>query len=146
MAQNGNKIKTFLTDGLGSGTFTWVAGETSSNLSLQRTMIETSDKSSDCANFIAGRLSGSASVTVNLDETATDTQVKMVKSFYNGQKLFAFQGELGDDDAPVKGTAYEALVSGLDRDYPDDALVTATFNLQICGKPLEFPTIEEDEE
>lgn len=143
MAENGNKKKTYLTDGLGTGTHTWVAGETSSNLSLQRNMIETSDKSSDCANYIAGRLSGTSSVTVNLDETATESQIKMVKSFYNGQKIFVFQGELdGTGKTPAKGTAYEALVSGLDRDFPDDAVVTATFNLQICGKPVEYPSID----
>lgn len=141
MAYNGNKRKVYLTDGKGSGTFVWVAGETSSNLSLQRNMIETSDKQSDCADFLAGRLSGTASVTVNLDDTATDSQRKMVKSFYDGQKIFVFQGEISGENTPANGTAYEALVSGLDRDYPDDAVVTATFNLQLCGKPVEYPTI-----
>ena len=144
MAYNGNNRKVYLTDGKGTGAFVWVAGETSSNLSLQRNMIETSDKSSDCADFLAGRLSGTASVTVNLDEKATDSQRKMVKSFYDGQKLFVFQGEVSGDTAsttPVNGTAYEALVSGLDRDYPDDAVVTATFNLQLCGKPEEYPKL-----
>lgn len=141
MAYNGNKRKVYLTDGKGSGTFVWVAGETSSNLSLQRNMIETSDKQSDCADFLAGRLSGTASVTVNLDDTATDSQRKMVKSFYDGQKIFVFQGEISGDNTPANGTAYEALVSGLDRDYPDDAVVTATFNLQLCGKPVEYPDI-----
>lgn len=140
MAENGNKKKVYLTDGKGTGTFTWVAGETSSNLSLQSNMIETSDKSSKYADFIAGRISGTASVTVNLDESATDSQVKLVKAFYNGQKVFVFQGEI-DGTNPVSGTAYEALVSGLDRDYPDDAVVTATFNLQVCGEPVEYPTI-----
>ena len=141
MAYNGNKRKVYLTDGKGSGTFVWVAGETSSNLSLQRNMIETSDKQSDCADFLAGRLSGTASVTVNLDDTATDSQRKMVKSFYDGQKIFVFQGEISGENTPANGTAYEALVSGLDRDYPDDAVVTATFNLQLCGKPVEYPDI-----
>lgn len=143
MAENGNKRKVYLTDGKGTGTFTWVAGETSSNLSLQRNMIETSDKGSEHATFIAGRQSGTASVTVNLDDSATDSQRKMVKAFYDGQTIFIFQGEVGTDgNAPTNGTAYEALISGLDRDYPDDALVTATFNLQITGKPEEFPTLQ----
>ena len=140
MAYNGNKRKVYLTDGKGTGTFVWVAGETSSNLSLQANMIEISDKSSKFADFLAGRISGTASVTVNLDETATESQVELVKSFYNGQKVFVFHGEV-NADAPVNGTAYEALVSGLDRDYPDDAVVTATFNLQVCGEPVEYPTI-----
>lgn len=137
---NGNKKKVYLTDGKGTGTFTWVAGETSSNLSLSANMIETSDKSSKYADFLAGRISGTASVTVNLDETATDSQIKLVKAFYNGQRIFVFHGEV-NDGAAVTGTAYEALVSGLDRDYPDDAVVTATFNLQVCGEPVEYPTI-----
>lgn len=143
MAENGNKRKVYLTDGKGTGTFTWVAGETSSNLSLQRNMIETSDKGSEHATFIAGRQSGTASVTVNLDDSATDSQRKMVHAFYDGQTIFIFQGEVGTDgNTPTNGTAYEALISGLDRDYPDDALVTATFNLQITGKPEEFPTLQ----
>lgn len=144
MAYNGNKRKVYLTDGKGSGSFVWVAGETSSNLSLQRNMIETSDKRSDHADFIAGRMSGTSSVTVNLDDTATESQRKMIGALYNGQRIFVFQGEISGDGAgatPVNGTAYEALVSGLDRDFPDDAVVTATFNLQVCGEPIEYPTI-----
>lgn len=142
MAVNGNSRRTYLTDGKGTGTPVWVAGETSSNLSLQANMIETSDKETRYADFLAGRISGTASVTVNLDETATESQVKMVKAFYNGQKLFVFQGEVGTDGKSfANGTAYEALVSGLDRDFPDDGVVTATFNLQVCGEPVEYPTI-----
>lgn len=142
MAENGNKRKVYLTDGKGTGTFVWVAGETSSNLSLQRNMIETSDKNSMHATFVAGRQSGTASVTVNLDDSATDSQRKMVKAFYNGQTVFVFMGELNDGGAtPANGTAYEALISGLDRDYPDDAVVTATFNLQVTGEPIEYPTL-----
>ena len=140
MAENGNKRKAYLTTSKGSGTFTWVAGETSSNISLQSNMIETSDKGSKYADFLAGRISGTASVTVNLDDTATDSQREMVKSFHNGQKLFVFLGEVSEE-APVNGTAFEALVSGLDRDFPDDGLVTATFNLQVCGEVVEYPTI-----
>ena len=141
MAYNGNKRKVYLTDGKGSGKFVWVAGETSSNLSLQRNMIETSDKSSEHATFVAGRQSGTASVTVNLDDSATESQRKMVKAFHNGQSIFVFQGEVGEGNAPLNGTAYEALISGLDRDYPDDGVVTATFNLQLTGAPVEYPTI-----
>lgn len=141
MAYNGNNRKVYLTDGKGTGTFVWVAGETSSNLSLQRNMIETSDKSSDYATFVAGRQSGTASVSVNLDDTATDSQRKMVKAFYNGQSIFVFQGELGAEEKPTNGTAYEALISGLDRDYPADGVVTAIFNLQLTGAPVEYPTI-----
>lgn len=141
MAYNGNNRKVYLTDGKGTGTFVWVAGETSSNLSLQRNMIETSDKSSDHATYVAGRQSGTASVSVNLDDTATDSQRKMVKAFYNGQSIFVFMGEVGDENKPTNGTAYEALISGLDRDYPSDGVVTATFNLQLTGAPVEYPTI-----
>lgn len=140
MAYNGNSRKVYLTDGLGTGAFVWVAGETSSSLNLSRNMIEVADKSSQASDYMAGRLSGTASVTVNLDDSATTSQRKMVKNFYNGQKLFVYQGELGSADKPQNGTAYEALVSGLDRDYPDDGIVTATFNLQLCGMPIEYPT------
>lgn len=141
MAENGNKRKVYLTDGKGTGTFTWVAGETSSNLSLQRNMIETSDKNSIHATYLAGRQSGTAAVTVNLDDSATDSQRKMVKAFHDGQTIFVFMGELGDSNKPINGTAYEALISGLDRDFPDDAVVTATFNLQLTGEPVEYPIL-----
>ena len=140
MAENGNKRKAYLTTGKGTGEFTWVAGETSSNISLQSNMIETSDKGSKYADFLAGRISGTASVTVNLDDTATDSQREMVKAFHNGQKLFVFIGEVSGN-AAANGTAFQALVSGLDRDYPDDGLVTATFNLQVCGEVVEYPAI-----
>lgn len=140
MAINGNTYKMYLTTTKGAGTFTWVAGETSSNLSLSRNMIETSDKSSSAATFIAGRSSGTASVTVNLDKNATDSQRKMVNSFHSGEKLFCFQGEVGADNAPVQGTAFEALISSIDREYADDSNVTANFSLQITGSVVEYPT------
>jgi PKD repeat protein len=140
MAENGNKRKMYLTDGIGTGSLVWVAGETSSNLSLQRNMIETSDKRSSHATFVAGRQSGTSSVTVNLDDTATESQRKMVKAFHNGQSIFVFHGEVSEGNEPLNGTAYEALISGLDRDYPDDGVVTATFNLQLTGAPVEYPT------
>ena len=141
MAVNGNKRKVYISTSSSSGEYTWVAGETSSNISIQSNMIETSDKGSKFADFLPGRISGTASVTVNLDAGATSSQRSMIESLFNGQRLFVFIGELEQDTKPVPehGTAFEALVSGLDRDYPDDGVVTATFNLQICGVITEYP-------
>lgn len=140
MAINGNTYKMYLTTTKGSGTFTWVAGETSSNLSLSVNMIETSDKSSKAAQYIPGRFSGTASVSVNLDKDATDSQRKMIDSFHKGDPIFCFQGEVSDDNSPVQGTAFEALISSIEREYSDDATVTANFSLQITGEVVEYPT------
>lgn len=141
MTINGNTYKMYLTTTKGSGTFTWVAGETSSNLSLSVNMIETSNKSSKAATYMAGRSSGTASVSVNLDKDATDSQRKMINSFHKGDPIFCFQGEVSEDgNTPVQGTAFEALISSIEREYSDDATVTANFSLQITGEVVEYPT------
>jgi predicted secreted protein len=129
-----------MTDGKGTGTFTWVGGEQSNNLNRTADAIEVSDKRSHAwREFISGKRSATASVTCNLDDSATAAQRKMLKAFGKGQKVFCFIGTLTDGDAPATGTAFEAIITGCNEDNPQDAASTRTFDLQVSGEPIEYP-------
>jgi predicted secreted protein len=137
----GNERCFYMTDGKGTGTFTWVGGEQSNNLNRSADAIEVSDKKSHSwREFITGKRSATAAVTCNLDDTASAAQRRMLSAFGKGQKVFCFIGILSDEgDAPVSGTAFEAIITGCNDDNPQDAASTRSFDLQVSGEPIEYP-------
>lgn len=149
MAENttvvlGNERCFYMTDGKGTGTFTWIGGEQSNNLNRSADAIEVSDKKSHAwREFISGKRSATASVTCNLDDSASSAQRKMLSSFSKGQKVFCFIGILADGNkAPSVGTAFEAIITGCNDDNPQDNASTRSFDLQVTGEPIEYPTTE----
>lgn len=139
----GNERCFFMTDGKGTGTFTWIGGEQSNNLNRSADAIEVSDKKSNAwREFISGKRSATASVTCNLDDSASSAQRKMLQSFGKGQKVFCFIGILNGDEGsstPAVGTAFEAIITGCNDDNPQDAASIRSFDLQVSGEPIEYP-------
>lgn len=137
----GNERCFYMTDGKGTGTFTWVGGEQSNTLNRTADAIEISDKKASAwREFIAGKRSATASVSCNLDDSATSAQREMLASFTKGQKVFVFIGIL-DGEKPAAGTAFEAIITGCNDDNPQDAASTRSFDLQVTGEPVEYPTV-----
>jgi predicted secreted protein len=135
----GNERCFYMTDGKGTGTFTWIGGEQSNGISRSADAIEVSDKKSHAwREFIAGKRSATANVTCNLDDSASSAQRKMLKSFSQGQKVFCFSGVL-NDTTPAQGTAFEAIITGCNDDNPQDAASSRSFDLQVTGEPVEYP-------
>lgn len=138
----GNERCFYMTDGKGSGTFTWIGGEQSNTLNRTADAIEVSDKKSHAwREFLAGKRSATASVTCNLDDTASAAQRSMLASFAKGQKVFVFIGILEGETTPSVGTAFEAIITGANDDNPQDAASTRSFDLQVTGEPIEYPTL-----
>lgn len=139
----GNERCFYMTDGLGTGSFTWVGGEQSNSFSRSADAIEVTDKKAGAwREFIAGKKSATASVSCNLDDSASSAQRTMLASFSKGQKVFCFSGVLGDDGAtPSQGTAFEAIITACNDDNPQDAASTRSFDLQVTGEPVEYPTL-----
>lgn len=137
----GNDRCFYMTDAKGSGTFTWIGGEQSNNLNRSADAIEIADKQMKYKEFLAGKRSATASVTCNLDDSASAVQRKMLASFNKGAKVFCFVGTLGTGDTPAEGTAFEAVITSCSEDNPQDAVSTRSFDLQVSGEPVEYPTI-----
>lgn len=139
----GNDRCFYMTDGKGTGTFTWIGGEQSNSFNRSADTIEVgSDKKTRWREFIAGKMSATASVSCNLDDKASSAQRKMLASFSKGQKVFCFSGLVSGDagaEVPAEGTAFEAIITGCNDDNPQDANSTRSFDLQVSGEPIEYP-------
>lgn len=137
----GNERCFYLTTAKGSGTFTWIGGEQSNNFNRSADTIEVSNKKTIWKEFLAGKKSATASVTCNLDESASNAQLSMLKSFGKGDKVFCFVGEVSGTDslAPANGTAFEAIITSCNEDNPQDGVSTRSFDLQVTGEPIEYP-------
>lgn len=143
MATFGNDRCFYMTDGKGTGKFTWIGGEQTNNISRSADTLEVSDKQSHgWREFIAGKRSATASVSCNLDDTASSAQKEMLASFGKGQKVFCFIGTLSGNsgsETPAQGTAFEAIITGCNDDNPQDGVSTRSFDLQVTGEPINYP-------
>lgn len=138
----GNDRCLYMTDGKGTGKFVWIGGEQSNNFNRSADAIEVADKKMSWKEFLAGKRSATASVSCNLDDSATSAQRTMLKSFNKGQKVFCFSGKVSGDagsEVPVEGTAFEAIITGCSDDNPQDAVSTRSFDLQVSGEPIDYP-------
>ena len=90
----GNERCFYMTDTKGSGKFTWIGGEQSNNLNRSADTIEVSHKQTKWKEFLAGKMSATASVSCNLDDSASSAQRAMLASFQKGAKVFCFVGNI----------------------------------------------------
>ena len=141
----GNDRCFYMTDGKGTGKFTWIGGEQSNNINRTADPIEVADKKMTWKEFMVGKRSATASVSCNLDDSASAAQKAMLKSFSKGQKVFCFAGKVqgtAGSETPAEGTAFEAIITGCSDDNPQDATSTRSFELQVTGEPVEYPVAE----
>lgn len=142
MATIGNERCFYMTDGKGTGKFTWIGGEQSNSISRSADAIEVADKKTIWKEFLAGKRSATASVSCNLDDNASSAQRAMLKSFGEGQKVFCFAGTVtgqSGSETPAEGTAFEAIITACNDDNPQDSVSTRSFDLQVSGEPVEYP-------
>lgn len=145
MATTGN-LRKFYLKGSGSPAYTWLAGEQSNSFNRSAETIEVSDKSTEWAQFLSGKKSATADVTVNLDDTATTEQHKMLQSFYKGQEVECFVGTISGEPAsgtPSEGDAFTAIITACNDTNDNYAVASRSFSLQVTGKPEHYPSIEE---
>lgn len=120
---------------------TWLEGEQSNNFNRSGEAIDVSDKSSNWAAFIAGRRSATADVNVNLDDTATSEQRKLLDSFDKGETVYCFVGTLTTGSSPVasEGDFFEAIVTAANDTNEKDNVASRSFSLQVSGRPIHYP-------
>lgn len=131
MAENGNVRRVYLVE---QGTSTFVVGQTSGSASINDELLEASDKTDEWARYVSGKKSWSATVGVNLDNTATAKQVEFIKSLVAGQSVEIFVGVLSGDEQSdgIAGTAY---VASIEDTFDNGALSTRSINLTGNGVP-----------
>jgi hypothetical protein len=131
MAQNGNTRKLYLVD---TATNTYVVGQTSVNTSLTNDLIETSDKLTEWTTYISGKKSWSATVSLNLDNTATAKQLAFVEGLTEGKKVKVFIGVLNSNEQS-DGIAGEAWVAQVDDTADNHAIASRSITLTGDGEP-----------
>lgn len=131
MAENGNSRKLYIVD---VATSTYVVGQTSVNTSLTNDLIETSDKLTEWTTYISGKKSWSASVSLNLDNSATSKQIAFVEGLTKGQKVKVFIGVLSEDQQS-DGIVGEAWVASVEDTSDNHAISSRSVSLTGDGEP-----------
>lgn len=141
MPKVGNKRKIYITTSE-YASFAWLTGEQSNNFNRSANVIEVTDKDIEWAKFLAGKKSATASAALNLDNSATSEQHALLKSLHKNQSVFCFIGELSNNE-PAEGDAFEAIITAINDDNPQDAVASRNVDLQVTGEPVHYPSLED---
>ena len=139
----GNKRRCYLGTSNGSG-YTWLTGEQSNSMNRSGNLIEVSDKSTVWQKFIAGVRGATASVTVHADDSEAQQQAA-IAALVNGTSVFVFIGEVGDNNTPSKGDAFEALVGAVNDTNDNGAVSTRQIELTATGDVTRYPAVSPGE-
>lgn len=132
MAENGNKRKVYLVE---NTTNTYVVGQTSGGLSLNDDLLDASDKTHEWAEYISGKKAWSATIGVNLDNTASSMQIKFLESLVEGTKVKVFIGVL-DADKQSDGILGEAFVASVEDTFDNGAISSRSITLTGTGEAI----------
>lgn len=142
MAQLGNERRVYIVTGSSTSTYTWLAGEQSNSFNRTAEAIETSDKSTDWAQFLSGKKGATAEVTVYTNDS--DAQQKAALSaLHNGSQVRVFVGTLtsGSSTAPSEGDVFAAVVTAISDTNDNGAVSTRSISLTASGAVTHYPTI-----
>jgi hypothetical protein len=132
MAENGNKRKVYLVE---NTTNTYVVGQTSGGFSLNDELLDASDKTHEWAEYISGKKAWSATIGVNLDNTASSMQIKFLESLVGGTKVKVFIGVL-DADKQSDGILGEAFVASVEDTFDNSAISSRSITLTGTGAAI----------
>ena len=113
MATLGNNRRVYIvTTASSTTTYTWLTGEQTNSFNLTSEAIETSDKSTEWAQFISGKKGATAEVTVYADDTDAQQQAAL-KALTTGANVKVFIGTLTGTSTktPSEGDVFSAVVT-----------------------------------
>lgn len=134
MAQLGNVNKFYIKI---STTWTWLTGEQNNSFNRTAEAIEVSDKSTDWAQFIAGKKGATAEVTVFADNT-DNAQKNVLSSFASGAEVDFFIGELSTN-TPSSGDAGKAIITAISDTNDFGAVSSRNISLTVTGAVTHYP-------
>ena len=134
MAQLGNVNKFYIKV---STSWTWLTGEQNNSFNRTAEAIEVSDKSTDWAQFIAGKKGATAEVTVFADNTDA-AQKNVLSSFASGAEVDFFIGELSTN-TPSSGDAGKAIITAISDTNDFGAVSSRNISLTVTGAVTHYP-------
>ena len=141
-ARLGNKEKFYLRPAGQVEKYNWLAAETANSLNRTLEAVETSDKSTDWAQFIGGKKGATIDATIFADN-AYSAQQEILKGLYNGQKVQFFVGQLGtgQSPAPTDGEVGTAVVTAIGDTNDFGAVSTRNVSLTVDGALTHYPSL-----
>ena len=121
-------------------TYTVLAGEQTNSVNRTAEAIEVSDKSSDWAQFIAGKKGATAEVTVFLNDLNTDQQHAVLQALAAGSTVKVFIGTLSNS-APSQGDLFDAIVTAISDTNDVGAVSTRSISLTATGAVTHYPSL-----
>lgn len=122
-----------------SSTYTWLGCEQSNNINITQEAVETSDKSTAWAQFIAGKKGATAEITVFADNN-DNAQKQALKGIFNGTSVDVFIGTISGS-SPQSGEAFTAIVTGVSETNDFGAVSSRTISLTANGAVTHYPTL-----
>lgn len=139
MAKAGKLRRIYLTTVTGEDpvvtTNTWISGEISNSLNINRETIGFSDKASEWDDFLAGKGSWDASASFNLDNSADGKQKELLQSLVSGTKVKLFIGELAEG-AQSDGIGGDAIITSISESSDVGGVVSRDISFRGCGAPV----------
>ena len=134
MAQLGNVNKFYIKI---STTWTWLTGEQNNSFNRTAEAIEVSDKSTDWAQFIAGKKGATAEVTVFADNSNA-AQKNVLSAFASGAEVDFFIGELSSS-TPSSGDVGKAIITAISDTNDFGAVSSRSISLTVTGAVTHYP-------
>ena len=131
-----------MTNSSSTTTYTWLTGEQTNSFNLTSEAIETSDKSTEWAQFISGKKGATAEVTVYADNTNAQQQAAL-KALITGADVKVFIGTLTGTSTktPSEGDVFSAIVTAISDTNDNGAVATRSISLTANGAVTHYPAI-----
>ena len=139
MAVLGNTRRVYIVTGT-TPSYNVMAGEQTNSLNRTAEAIEVSDKTTDWAQFIAGKKGATAEVTVFLNDLNTDQQHAVLQALTAGSKVKVFIGTLSTG-TPSQGDLFEAIVTAISDTNDVGAVATRSISLTATGAITHYPSL-----
>ena len=143
MATLGNNRRVYIvTTASSTTTYTWLTGEQTNSFNLTSEAIETSDKSTEWAQFISGKKGATAEVTVYADDTNAQQQAAL-KALITGADVKVFIGTLTGTSTktPSEGDVFSAVVTAISDTNDNGSVATRSISLTANGAVTHYPAI-----
>ena len=139
MAELGNARRVYIVTGT-TPTYTVMAGEQNNSFNRTAEAIETSDKSTEWAQFISGKKGATAEVTVFLNDLNTDQQHVALSALAAGNTVKVFIGTLSTG-SPSQGDLFDAIITAISDSNDVGAVATRTISLTATGAVTHYPSL-----
>lgn len=131
--------------------YNWLGCETSSSVSRTQDAVECSDKSSDWAQFISAKRTGTVEATAYADNDDAQ-QVAAIKALHEGSKVWVLVGErtsslsIDESDEITNGELMQGVITAITDTNEFGSCATRQFSMQVHGEITHYPDLDEEEE